>query len=75
MDAGLIPEFPRKTQSATLALPWVWCGTAAVDGTVGDWAAAPLGSEYTRVTAGSVVLYIKTVVSSQTSDWHSVTTS
>lgn len=74
--AGMIPEYPRKIQSAVVgALPWCWCGDAAVNGAVGDWATAPLGSEYTRVHAGSVVKYIKTASTSATGDWHSVTTS
>jgi hypothetical protein len=75
MDAGCIPEYPRKAQSGIIELPWEWCGSAAVDGAVGDWAAAPLGSRYTRIAAGNVVLYLKTARTAATGDWHSVTTS
>lgn len=72
---GFIPEYPMKRQSGTLELPWYWCGDAAVDGAAGDWTAAPLGSQYIRVHAGSVVLYIKLARTANTTDWHSSTTS
>ena len=74
MDAGCIPEFPRKAQSATIELPWEWCGDAAVDGAAGDWTAAPLGSRYTRVHAAAVVMYLKTARTANTTDWHAVST-
>lgn len=75
MDAGLIPDQPRRQQSAFIALPYDWCGTATLDGTIEPWSVAPLGSRYTLVTAGSVTLYVKKVSSSATSDWKTVTTS
>jgi len=73
--AGFIPDQPTKRQGGITVFPWVWCGDAAVDGAVGDWAIAPLGSQYTRIHAAAVVLYIKTASTSATGDWHSVTTS
>lgn len=73
--AGFIPDQPTKRQGGITVFPWVWCGAAAIDGAVGDWAIAPLGSEYTRVAASNVVKYIKTASTSATGDWHSVTTS
>lgn len=76
MDAGVIPEYPRKAQSAVAgALPWDWCGTAAVDGTTGLWLEAPLGSRYTRITAASVSLRIKTTATGANGDWLTATLS
>lgn len=73
MDAGVIPEYPRKAQSAVAgALPWDWCGTAAVDGTTGLWLEAPLGSRYTRIAAGNVSCRIKTAVVGVSGDWLTV---
>lgn len=75
--AGFIPDQPIKRQGGITVFPWVWCGDAAVDGAVGDWALAPLGSMYMRIHATAVVLYVRTVLSTTpaTSDWHSVTVS
>lgn len=72
---GHIPLYPQKIETAIFRLPWVWCGNVAVDGAAEPWKDAPLGSQYTRIAAGSVSLRIKTVSSSQTSDWQTVTVS
>lgn len=58
---------------ATGRLPVMWSGTAAVNGTTGDWHMVPLGSIYVRVTAGSVALYAKTTEDGDNGDWQPVT--
>lgn len=70
---GHIPLYPERKEGAIFRLPWVWCGNVAVDGTVEPWAVAPLGSQYTRITAGSVTLRIKATDTSATADWLTVT--
>jgi len=72
---GFIPDQPIKRQGGITTFPWFWCGDAAIDGAVGDWALAPLGSMYMRLHAAAVVLYVKTASTSATGDWHSVTVS
>ena len=73
-EGGSIPEYPTKRSGAVLEMPWVWAGDAAIDGAVGDWALAPLGSQYTRVNSGNVTFYVKKAKTSVTGDWKAVTT-
>lgn len=70
---GHIPLYPEVRETAIFRLPWVWCGNTAVDGTVYPWLNAPLGSQYTRITAGSVTLRIKTTTNGVNGDWLTVT--
>jgi hypothetical protein len=72
---GNIPLYPNKVEGAIFRLPWVWCGNVAVDGTVEPWKSAPLGSQYTRITASNVTLRIKTASAAATADWLTVTAS
>lgn len=71
----MIPLYPEKVESAIFRLPWVWCGNVAVAGDTTPWKDAPLGSQYTRITAGSVSLRIKTAANSADADWQTVTVS
>lgn len=50
--------------------PWLWYGTATLDGTTGAWKEAPLGSLYICITASSVALYYKTSATAATASWH-----
>lgn len=72
---GHIPLIPEKREGALFRCPWVWCGNVAVDGTTGDWLAAPLGSQYTRITGGSVSLRYKATANGNSGDWLTVTAS
>ena len=72
---GHIPLNPETRETALFRLPWVWCGNVAVDGTVYPWLNAPLGSQYTRITASNVSLRIKTAAAGVSGDWLAVTAS
>jgi len=49
--------------------PWFCPGVEALDGTIVPWTAAPLGSLYMLIAAGSVTWYLKTADNDATADW------
>lgn len=70
-----IPLYPGTAQSSLFALPQKWAGNTAPDGDAAPWVTAPLGSEYTCITAGNVTLYQKTANNSADADWVAFATS
>lgn len=69
-----IPLHPAFVEGAIFRHPVKWFGNVAPDGDAHPWMQAPLGSEYTRITAGSVALYVKKEANSADADWKAVTT-
>lgn len=69
-----IPLYPATAHSSLFPLPQKWAGNVAVNGAVAPWSTAPLGSEYTRFTAGSVAIWVKTAGNAATADWVAVAT-
>jgi hypothetical protein len=70
-----IPLHPEFFETAIFRCPVKWFGNVAPDGDALPWMQAPLGSEYTRITAASVNLYVKKEANSADADWKAVTTS
>ncbi len=69
-----IPLHPEFYQGAIFANPVKWFGNVAPAGASDPWVRAPLGSEYTRITAASVALYVKKENNAADADWKAVTT-
>lgn len=64
-----IPLYPETAQSGLFPNPVKWAGNTAPSGAVIPWSTAPLGSEYTRFTSGSVAVYVKLTANANDADW------